>query len=157
MSDTTPTPADVAQKPAQADGDAPEPKTDEVDWKAEARKWEQRAKDNKAAADRLAELEQTQMTEAEKVEARVRAAEDKAAALEAANARKDVAIEYGLSKDDAALLEGVTDADTMRRIAERLAADMKRNNYVPDEGATPRAVPDERAAFADFLTGHRTA
>ena len=61
MSDTPtpiPTPGDVAP-PAQAT-DAPEPeqKVDEIDWKAKAREWEKRAKDNKSAADRLAELEE---------------------------------------------------------------------------------------------------
>lgn len=32
--------------------------TQETDWKAEARKWEQRAKENKSAAEKLAELEE---------------------------------------------------------------------------------------------------
>ena len=38
----------------------------EVDWKAEARKWEQRAKENKTAAERLAEIEEASKTEAQK-------------------------------------------------------------------------------------------
>lgn len=56
-----PTPADVAAKAAVV----PEP-AQEPDWKAEARKWEQRAKENSKAAARLAEIEEAQKTEAEK-------------------------------------------------------------------------------------------
>jgi hypothetical protein len=60
MSDT-PTPADVAPKPpAQAAEAAPNqpatPSVEETDWKAEARKWEQRAKANNSAADELAQI-----------------------------------------------------------------------------------------------------
>jgi len=39
---------------------------DTTDWKAEARKWEQRAKDNKTAADDLAALKASQMSDQEK-------------------------------------------------------------------------------------------
>jgi hypothetical protein len=41
-------------------------KADETDWKAEARKWEQRAKDNGAAAKEMEKQRQASMTEAEK-------------------------------------------------------------------------------------------
>ena len=54
--DPNPTPAPPAK---------PEP-AQEPDWKAEARKWEQRAKENKTAAERLAEIEEAQKTEAQK-------------------------------------------------------------------------------------------
>ena len=76
----------------------------------------------KERAQKLDELEQEQMTEAEKTAARLKAAEDRAAELEAANGRKDVVIEFGLSKEDAEILEDITDIDAMKRIAERLAA-----------------------------------
>lgn len=75
----------------------------------------------KERAQRLDEIEQEQMSESEKSEARIRAAEERAAELESANARKDVAITYGLSPEDTELLDGVTDIDAMKRIAERLA------------------------------------
>ena len=44
------------------------PAEDKTDWKAEARKHEQRAKENKAAADELANLKASQLTEAQKAE-----------------------------------------------------------------------------------------
>ena len=158
MSDTkTPTPADVAEKTAAA---TEAPQTDapaqETDWKAEARKWEQRAKENRTAAEKLAELEQAQMSEAERAAAKVKAAEDRAAELEARNNIAEVAIEYGLSKDDAQLLKGVSDIETMRQIAERLSEPKNnRNHYVPNEGTGTTPPPDERREFANFLAGRR--
>lgn len=47
----------------------------ETDWKAEARKWESRAKANKDASDRLAEIEESQKTEQERLVGRAEAAE----------------------------------------------------------------------------------
>lgn len=142
VSNSTETPAPEA--PAQ---DATETNQQTVTWEElfkgedpqkvresldNSRKWEKRAKDNKAAADRLAEVEQAQMSETEKADARIKAAEERAAELEAANNRKDLAIEHRLSADDAELLEGMTDVDAMRRVAERLARQAQ-------EEAGPRA------------------
>lgn len=70
---------------------------------------------------RIQEFEEAQMTEDQKVAARLKAAEERAAALEAANDRKDIVIEFGLSKEDAEILDGITDIDAMKRIAARLA------------------------------------
>ena len=47
----------------------------ETDWKAEARKWEARAKANKEASDKLAELEEAQKTEQQRLTERAEAAE----------------------------------------------------------------------------------
>lgn len=54
------TPATPEVKPSE-----PEP-AKETDWKAEARKWEDRAKANKAAADKLAEIEEASKTAEQK-------------------------------------------------------------------------------------------
>ena len=45
----------------------------ETDWKARARKWEKRAKENSAAADELAKLKESQMTGLGRIQARMRA------------------------------------------------------------------------------------
>lgn len=85
----TATPADVAAKVDASDGatDSPPstesasdgaPAQESTDWKAQARKWEERAKANKDAAERLAELEEAQKTEEQKTAERL-------AALEAEN------------------------------------------------------------------------
>lgn len=69
MSEPTPTPApDQAAQPtpdAQPEP-AAEPAQDSTDWKAEARKWEDRAKANKKAADELEKARKAAMTESER-------------------------------------------------------------------------------------------
>jgi hypothetical protein len=73
---TTEAPVEQAAQPAP-DKPAPveDPKsTDDTDWKAEARKWEQRAKDNKAAAAELDKQRKATMTEAERQVAEAKAA-----------------------------------------------------------------------------------
>ena len=84
---------DAPQPPAQETPPDPTPPVDETDWKAEARKWEQRAKENKTAAERLAELESANKSEIER-------ATEKATAAEAAAGRTLDAL-YGF-------LDGVT-------------------------------------------------
>ena len=61
-----------------------EPARDEVDWKALARKWEERAKANRKAAEELERLKRQQMTETEK-----------AVAEAERRARAEAAREYG--------------------------------------------------------------
>jgi len=75
----------------------------ETDWKAEARKWESRAKENHSkarahedAARRLAEIEESQKTEAQKAQERLEAAEKRAAELELRSIRAEVAAEKGV-------------------------------------------------------------
>lgn len=121
---------------------------DDVDWKAEARKWEKRAKANAAAAKRLAEIE----SEAGKVAERLAKAELAAAEAEARALRREIALEHKLSKEDAALLDSVSDEDAMRRLAERLSKqaaerDRRISNhgaYVPAEGKTPPALNSDQ-------------
>lgn len=138
MSDTTEQP----EAPA-TDQPAVEAPAQELDWKAEARKWEQRAKENAPAVKRLAEIEQASMSAEQKAEA----AERRAVEAEARVARRDLALEHKLSKDDAALLDTITDEDAMRRLAERLASAesdrKKQGNHAPREGAHTQPVEAE--------------
>jgi len=126
MTDTpVPTPADVAAKVAPAEPNRPGENTGVPiklpDDHPLVTALETLKAENRAKSEKLAEFERAQMTETERAEARVRAAEERAAELEAANVRKDVAIRFGLAADDVALLEGVSDAEAMTRLAERLA------------------------------------
>jgi hypothetical protein len=59
----TPAPEQAAQP---ADGAKPEESQDSTDWKAEARKWEQRAKENNAKASEYEKARKAAMTEAER-------------------------------------------------------------------------------------------
>ena len=69
---------------------------EETDWKAEARKWEGRAKANSAAAKRLAEIEESEKTELQKLQDRVKKAEDAAAAATALAERMKLAASTGV-------------------------------------------------------------
>lgn len=166
MSDSTVTPADVA--PAQDDaatqaseaatptweelfeGEDPQKVREALD---QSRKWEKRAKENKAAADRAAELERAHMSAEEQAEARVKEAEKRAADLEAANDRKDVALEFRLSPEDAGLLDHLTDTDAMRALAQRLARQAQEDaaprrpqpNPAQHQGDSPVADKDAQA------------
>ena len=84
------------------------PAQDPTDWKAMARKWEQQAKANKAAADKLAQLEDEQKTAEQRSAERLAAAEARAAELETKAIRAEVAAEKGVP---VALLTGSTRED----------------------------------------------
>lgn len=106
---TAPTPTDPATPagtpaPAAPEATPPAP-AQETDWKAEARKWEDRAKANTKAAERLAEIEESQKTELQKAADRAAAAEAKATGIEARALRAEVAAAKGIP---AALLSGAT-------------------------------------------------
>ena len=110
-----------------------------------------KAEGAKTVEERMAQLERDLATE-------------KATALKA-----QVAARFGVSTEpdeetglsDADLFLTGKDEETLtaqaKRLAKRVSDRESTNNIVPTEGATPRAVPDEKSAFADFLTGHRTA
>ena len=68
MSDAESTPVESTETETHVEAN-------ETDWKAEARKWEARAKANKEASDKLAELEEAQKTEHQKLTERAEAAE----------------------------------------------------------------------------------
>lgn len=142
--------------PAQGP-ETPEPQPTEVDWKAKAREWERRAKENKSAADELAGIRESQKSEAEKAAERLADAERKVALAEARAVRREVALDFKLSKEDATLLDSVTDEDAMRALAGRLAAKgeadrKKTGNRDPFAGRTPvNAGEDPMRQFARQL------
>lgn len=78
-------------------------------------------KEAKAKAARLDEIEEANKTEAQRAAERLAAAEQTAREAEARAVRREIALDHRLSKEDAALLDGMTDEDAMRRLAERLA------------------------------------
>ena len=116
--------------PAQGEAiqQTPEQTAPEVDWKAKAREWERRAKENKAAADKLAELEEAQKTAEQKAAERLAEAERRAQEAENRVLRADVAQETGVPAN---LLTGNTE-DELRASAAALLA-------FRGESTTPRA------------------
>ena len=118
--------AEAATAPAQEPTSTPAndqpttPKAD-TDWVAEARKWEARAKENAAkakaneqAAARLAELEEAQKTEAQKLADRLAAAEKKALEAERRAFAKDKDVPVSL-------VTGTTPEEWEAAAAEALA------------------------------------
>ena len=99
-----------------------ETEPNETDWKAEARKWEQRAKKSQAAEIELEKLKAAQMTEQEKAIARAEAAENELNALKAEKAKNDAA--RRLSNETGVPFEMLmfcTDEDAMVEFAKTYA------------------------------------
>lgn len=151
---TTPTTEPTATPPASP---APEPPPaqakPEIDWKAEARKHEQRAKENAAAAQELAALKESQKTEAQKLADRAEAAEKQAKEREAALNRYRVALKHGLAETDIEDLNwSGSDEEVearVKRFVERKATGPKPD---PDQGPRGTATPQNPAQeFASFL------
>lgn len=120
-----PTPAEKTDAPPPAD-----PAQDTTDWKAEARKWESRAKENSTAAQRLAEIEEEKKTDEQKVADRIAAAEQRAADLEIKATRAEVAAAKGIPAE---LLHGGT--------KEELEAEADALIAFRGEPAKPSAAP----------------
>jgi hypothetical protein len=155
------TPAPAAP-PAQETPPEPAPEVEETDWKAEARKWEQRAKENKSAADRLAELEDANKSEIQKASDKATAAEKAAAEAKAEALRWKVAAKHGITEEDADLFLTGTDEETLTKQAQRLTervTDRKKNgNHVPREGSTTtKPKEDEMREFTRRLFSSATS
>lgn len=133
-------------------GTATQPDTD---WKAEADKWkslarkhEEQAKANVAAAQRLAQIEDEQKTEAQKLTERASIAEQEAQAARLELARYRVAATKGLPADLAEHLVGATEEE-LSASADRLlaaAAKLSGSQAPPDlkQGAGRGAVPSSQ-------------
>lgn len=138
QTDPTP-PADPAPvtPPAPTPPADPTPPTDpaqDTDWKAEARKWEKRSKENATAADQLEKLKASAMTDAEKAvaaakaEGRAEAAKESGAKLAKAEFKAAVAA-AGVDLGDAADLidtaqfvndKGDVDEDAIKKAVAKL-------------------------------------
>lgn len=119
----------------------------EVDWKAKAREWEKRAKENSSAAARLAELEESQKSEAQKLADAKTAAEQAAAEAKADALRWRIAAKHGITDDDAELFLTGSDEGTLtkqaERLTERISDRKKTGNVVPKEGTTTTTGKDD--------------
>ena len=143
---------------AEANG-TQEAESTETDWKAQARKWEQRAKENltaakanEVAAQRLQEIEEANKTEAEKIAARAEAAEKRAAELEVKAIRAEVAAAKGVP---VALLTGSTQEE-LEAAADALIEFRGEQKAAPSSSALGRVngqkVKGSTAdQFADFF------
>jgi hypothetical protein len=160
------------QQPPAGEQRQEETKTFDAEYvaklRSEAAKYRTEAKANSDAAKRLAEIEDSQRSDAEKAAARVKELES-----EAANARRDalryrIASKHKIDDEDAELFLTGSDEDTLTRQAERLQAReaarvaaaeadsverKKRGNHVPREGTTTTAPEGDEAETARLLFG----
>lgn len=112
-----------------------EPKAEETDWKAQARKWEERAKANKDAAEELEKLKEAQMSEQEKAAKHTKELEAKLATYEAERQQHEwcvqVAKKTGVPAD---LLRGST-LDEVQAHADSIKQYLQ-NNQQPDQNGS---------------------
>lgn len=136
------------------------PAKPETDWKAEAKKWETRAKENKTAAERLAQLEDAQKSEQQKLTERAEAAERERDEVRIEALRLRIAHEKGLTPKQAARLRGSSEeelsADADDLLSEFGPAGPRRPQG--DVGQGPRTTPsvqEDPKSLADAVMAAR--
>lgn len=102
--------------------------------------------DLKAKAQRLAEIEESKKTEAEKVAERIAATERERDAAKAEALRFRIANEYKLSQEDAMALEHVASEEGMRSVADRLRASAEAGRK---PAPPPKSLKSGSAALPD--------
>lgn len=120
-----------------------------TDWKAEARKWETRAKENLAkasenekAAARLAELDEAQKSETQKLQEKLAESEGRAATAEREKSRLSVLAKHQIPEEFHDLVQGdspeALDASA-QKVQSLIGAstEKKRSFVIPDEGGSP--------------------
>lgn len=140
------------QTPQEGASEQEQAKTFDADYvdklRKEAAKYRTEAKSNAEAAKRLAEIEESNKSEAEKAADKIRALEEQLSTTQRDALRLKVAAKHGISDDDADLFLTGSDEETLTRQAERLAAREQTRtatgNRVPTEGTNPQ--PDTAAA-----------
>lgn len=120
-----------------------------TDWQAEARKWEKRAKENKSAAEKLAEIEESKKTEIQKATERAEQAEQRANELERDRKRLGVIAKHSIPEDYQDLIKGDTDEELVAS-AEKVKSLIESANsrqaeqasyVIPAEGGSPASLP----------------
>lgn len=121
----------------------------ETDWKAEARKWESRAKKNSEAAAELDALKKAQMSETERLQAELAEAKAAAAAYEAEQQRaadaREVAKSTGVPVE---LLSYCADREAMESFAADYTAKQPEVHSAPS-APNVRLVRDGSAKTAN--------
>lgn len=154
---TASTATDAADKGATTDtatGDATDWKAQAEKWRALARKHEASSKDNASAAKRLAEIEESQKTESQKLTDKLAAAEQELAGHRVRAIRAQAARDAGL---DADMAEFLTASEPETALAQAKALAKKLAPGKPDlrQGARTTAKPaDDMNAWLRRATGY---
>jgi hypothetical protein len=139
---------------ATASGDGTDWKAQTEKWRALARKHENAAKDNAAAAQKLAELEESQKTDQQKLADRLAATEKERDEYRIRDIRATAARDAGL---DADLVQFLTATDAETALAQAKALAKRLAPAKPDlrQGArTPAKAPDDMNAWLRHAAGY---
>lgn len=137
--------------------DEPQGEEETTDWKAEARKWEKYAKQNKDAAEELEKIKTERMSETEKMLARAEKAEAELSRISAENERVQAAQEVSKATEvPLELLMFCADKDHMEQFAKLYvssahvpAAPKKQSSRVIRDNETPTSTRD---VFAEMVS-----
>lgn len=125
-----------------------------TDWKAEARKWEARAKSNYAELRQLRETGGESQSAIDELRQRNAELEERFNALTVENLRRKIASEHGLDDEAIGFLQG-SDEDSISESAKALKALIDRGEHGVRRlaGCTPvnDAKHQENISFADAL------
>ena len=140
MSESAPEGTGESVSPAAVEA----PAQDATDWKAQARKWEERAKANATAASKLAEIEESKKSETQKLQEQLSQFQERATQAERDRERLAVIAKHGIPEDYHDLVHG-TDADSLSASAEKVKALITANAQpkneasfvIPSEGSSP--------------------
>jgi hypothetical protein len=147
---------------AATEGAEVDPVAEVEKWKALSKKNEARAKENAAAAKRLAELEEAGKTEAQKAADRITKAEAEVAAVPArvAEGLRDALVTLGVVPEDRKILLTATEPAALLeqvKAIQGLDSDRKKNgNRAPLQGQTkpsPPATSTDEREFVNQLFG----
>lgn len=139
-----------AETPTSADdptGSDPNPKStsaQEIDWKAKARDWEKRAKENKTAADELAQIKESQKTETQRLQDQLAEFQRKAETAERDRERLSIIAKHAIPADYHDLVQGA-DSEALEASAAKVKSLIEANAtpsntasfVIPDEGGNP--------------------
>jgi hypothetical protein len=156
MSDD-PTATDPTQTTDPAATVDPDPAAEVEKWKALSKKNEARAKENAAAAVRLAELEEAGKTEAQKAADRIAKAEAEVAAVPArvAEGLRDALVTLGVVPEDRKILLTATEPVALLeqvKAIQGLDTDRKKNgNRAPLQGQTKSSTSATTADEREFV------
>lgn len=145
----TPVTAETASQdtaPATDPTSQPEAAQPDVDWKAMARTWEKRAKENADAASRLAEIENANKTEAQKQAEALEAALQRESAATSQLLRYEVAADKGVPPSLVRFLAGTSREEIEESAAALLEA-------IPGAPGSPPRAPAESAQAVNALAG----
>jgi len=137
--------SETAETPSPAEVPDAAPAQDTTDWKAEARKWEGRAKENSGAAQKLAEIEESKKSETQKLQEQLAQFQERAATAERDRERLAVIAKHGIPEEYQDLVHG-SDPDALAASAAKVQALIAMNaqaqqseaSYIiPSEGGSP--------------------